>query len=103
MRWVVESSLKHKAIVVIIAVGMIVYGILELSELPMDLLPEFKPTKVRVQTEALGLSSAEVEQFITAPLEQDLLNGVAFLQDIRSESVTGLSNIDLIFDPGPDA
>ena len=102
MRWIVESSLQFQAIVVIIAIGLIVYGVTQLNQLPMDLLPEFTPTTVRVQTEALGLSAAEVEQFITAPMEQDLLNGVAFLQDIRSESVSGLSNIDLIFEPGTD-
>lgn len=102
MRWIVESSLKLHAIVIILAVGLIVYGITQLRDLPMNVLPEFKPTTVRVQTEALGLSAEEVEQFITAPLEQDLLNGVAFLQDIRSESVPGLSNVDLIFEPGTD-
>ena len=55
-----------------------------------------------MQTEALGLSSAEVEQLITVPLEQDLLNGVPWLEDIRSQSVPGLSTIDMIFEPGTD-
>ena len=55
-----------------------------------------------MQTEALGLSAEEVEDLITAPLEQDLLNGVAWLAHIHSESVPGLSNIDLTFEPGTD-
>jgi Cu/Ag efflux pump CusA len=55
---------------------------------------------VEIQTEALGLSAAEVEQLVTVPLEQDLLNGVAWLERIRSESVPGLSRIELIFQPG---
>ena len=55
-----------------------------------------------MQTEALGLSAAEVEQLITVPIEQDLLNGVAFLDDIRSQSVPGLSRILLVFEPGTD-
>ena len=55
--------------------------------------PSSRPPTVEIQTEALGLSAAEVEQLITVPLEQDLLNGVAFLDDIRSESVPGLSRI----------
>src|SRR4029453_10231020 len=62
----------------------------------------FTPTTVEVQTEALGLSAAEVEQLITVPLEQDLLNGIAFLDDIRSQSVPGLSRILMIFEPGTD-
>ena len=48
------------------------------------------------------MSSAEVEQLITVPIEQDLLNGIAFLKDIRSQSVPGLSRIFLVFDPGTD-
>ena len=55
-----------------------------------------------MQTEALGLSAEEVEQMITAPMENLLLNGVAFLDGIRSESVNGLSSITLIFEPGTD-
>ncbi len=66
------------------------------------MLPEFAPPTVEVQTEALGLSAEEVEQLITVPLEQDLLNGVAFLDVIRSESVPGLSKIEIIFEPGTD-
>ena len=42
---------------------------------------ELSPTQVEIQTEALGLSAEEVEQLITVPLEADLLNGVAFLDD----------------------
>ena len=57
---------------------------------------------VNVQTEALGLSAEEVEQLITVPLEQDLLDGVAWLDTIRSQSVAGLSNVELVFEPGTD-
>ena len=63
------------------------------------LLPEFSPPYVEIQTEALGLSAEEVEQLITVPMEQDLLNGVPWLDTIRSESVPGLSSIVLIFEP----
>ena len=57
--------------------------------------PSSSHRRCEVQTEALGLSAEEVEQLITVPLEQDLLNGVAFLDYIRSESVPGLSRIEL--------
>jgi Cu/Ag efflux pump CusA len=70
--------------------------------MPVEVLPEFTPTMVEIQTEALGLSAPEVEQLITVPMEQDLLNGVPWLDDIRSESVPGLSRIQLIFEPGTD-
>ena len=57
---------------------------------------------MEVQTEALGLSAHEVEELITVPLEQDLLNGVAFLDTIRSASLPGLSSIEMVFEPGTD-
>jgi Cu/Ag efflux pump CusA len=65
-------------------------------------LPEFAPVYVEVQTEALGLSAEEVENLVTIPIEHLLLNGVAWIDDIHSESVTGLSSVVLIFEPGTD-
>ena len=56
---------------------------------------------VEVQTEALGLSAEEVEQLITVPLEQDLLAGVAFLDEIESVSLPGLSSVVMTFEPAP--
>jgi Cu/Ag efflux pump CusA len=102
MRWIVESSLKYRLVVVALAVAIMLVGVRQLSEMPVDVLPEFTPTMVEIQTEALGLSAPEVEQLITVPMEQDLLNGVAWLDDIQSESLPGLSRIQLIFEPGTD-
>jgi CzcA family heavy metal efflux pump len=102
MRWIVESSLRLRRLVVVIAAGLLVLGAVQLRSAPVDTYPEFTPPHVQIQTEALGLSAAEVEQLITVSLEADLLNGVAWLDEIRSESVAGLSSIELIFEPGTD-
>ena len=102
MRWLVESCLKFRLLVVVVAVAVLAVGAAQLRKMPVEVLPDFTPTTVEVQTEALGLSAAEVEQLITVPLEQDLLNGIAFLDDIRSESVPGLSRVLMIFKPGTD-
>jgi CzcA family heavy metal efflux pump len=102
MRWIVTSSLKFRLLVVAIAAALLVVGSTQLREMPADVLPEFAPPSVEIQTEALGLSAPEVEQLITVPMEQDLLNGVAFLDDMRSQSVPGLSRILLVFEPGTD-
>lgn len=88
--------------VVSVALAVMVVGVIQLRDASVDVLPEFKPPYVEVQTEALGLSAVEVEQLVTAPLEADLLNGVAFLDEIRSESVAGLSSIQMFFEPGTD-
>jgi Cu/Ag efflux pump CusA len=102
VRAVVESSLKLRYLLVVGAVVLLAVGAVRLRDMPVDVLPEFAPTTVEVQTEALGLSAAEVAELITVPMEQDLLNGVAFLDDIRSESVPGLSRVFLTFEPGTD-
>jgi CzcA family heavy metal efflux pump len=100
MRWLVQASLRFRLLVVAAAAATLVVGAGQLRKMPVEVLPDFTPTTVEVQTEALGLSAAEVEQLITVPIEQDLLNGVAFLRDIQSESVPGLSRILLVFEPG---
>src|SRR6266571_3807258 len=102
MHWIIGSSLRLRLLVVPVAAGLMLLGITQLRSAPVDVLPEFNPPLVDIQTEALGLSAEEVEQLITVPLEQDLLNGVAFLHFIRSESVAGLSRIEMIFESGTD-
>ena len=102
MRWIIGSSLKARGFMLLLAAAMLVLGIAQLRNMPKDVLPEFKPPTVEVQTEALGLSALEVEELITVPLEQDLLNGVAFLHTIRSASLPGLSSIEMVFEPGTD-
>ena len=102
IRSLINSSLKYRFLMVGIAGAILLVGIIQLRTMPVDVLPEFSPPYVEIQTEALGLSADEVEQLITVPLEQDLLNGVPWLQTIRSDSVPGLSSIVLIFEPGTD-
>src|SRR5207249_4826677 len=84
------------------AVAVLALAVAQLPGAPVDELPEFGPPHVQIQTEALGLSAAEVEQLITVPMEHDLLNGVSWLDEIRSESAPGLSSLGLIFEPGTD-
>ena len=99
MRRIIEASLKFRLLVVALSVGLIAVGIVQVRSLPLDVHPEFTPTLVEVQTEALGLSAEEVEQLITVPLEQDLLVGVPFLDEIESASLPGLSSVVMTFEP----
>jgi len=100
MSWILGSGLRFGRLVIALAIGLLVIGVAQLRSAPVDVYPEFMPPSVEVQTEALGLSAAEVEQLITVPLEQDLLNGVPWLDKIHSSSMPGLSAIDLTFQPG---
>jgi CzcA family heavy metal efflux pump len=101
-RSIVRWSLRFRLLVVGVAAGVMVVGIVQLRNAPADVLPEFTPPYVEIQTESLGLSAKEVEQFITVPLEANLLNGVEGVDVIRSESAPGVSSIVLVFEPGFD-
>ena len=102
IRSIIGSSLRFWLVILAIAVGIMAVGITQLRNAPVDVLPEFTPPYVEVQTEALGLSANEVEQLITVPLEADLLNGIEGIDVIRSESVSGLSDVVMVFEPGTD-
>jgi CzcA family heavy metal efflux pump len=102
LRGTIGSSIKFRFLIIVIAAAVIFSGIFQVRKMPVDVLPEFSPPYVEIQTESLGLSAEEVEQLITVPMEQDLLNGVPWLDTIRSESVPGLSSIVLTFKPGTD-
>ena len=101
MRWIIASSVRLAAVLAAAAAVLLVVAVVGLRHAPVDVLPEFTPPRVQVQTEALGLSVSEVEQLITVPLE-DEFNGLAFLDRIQSASLPGLSVIDLSFKPGTD-
>ncbi|MEP6954980.1 MAG: efflux RND transporter permease subunit [Solirubrobacteraceae bacterium] len=99
---VLRASLRFRLLVIGIAAGVMAVGIIQLRDAPVDVLPEFTPPYVEIQTEALGLSAEEVEQLVTVPLEADLLNGTKGVTALRSQSVPGASSIVLVFEPGTD-
>src|SRR4026207_2458448 len=102
IRSVVEASLRLRLLVIGIAAGVIVLGVVQLRSAPVDVLPEFTPPYVEVQTEALGLSAEQVEELGTGPLGAALLNGTKGGTGLRSQSVPGESSIVLLFEPGTD-
>ena len=98
---VLAGALRFRMLLVGVALGVIVLGALSLRNMPSDVVPELASGPVlEVQTEALGLSSQEVEQYVTVPLENNLLDGVMDVWDVRSQSIPGLSTVDLYFEPG---
>lgn len=102
MRALVSTSVRFRMLAIGLAGALLLVGATQIQNARVDVLPQFTPPYVEVQTEALGLSAEEVEELVTVPLEADLLSGVAFLDEIRSESIAGLSSIVLIFEPGTD-
>jgi Cu/Ag efflux pump CusA len=99
---IISSSLQLRTLAVAVAALLLIAGFWKIRHMPLDVIPEFSPLTLRVSTEALGLSTSEVESLITVPMEADLLNGVPWLRSIESDSITGLSSIEMFFAPGTD-
>src|SRR5262249_43642042 len=92
--------MRFRLLVVLAAAVLAVVGAIHLRRMHTDVLPETSAPVVAVQTEAPGLSANEVESLVTVPQEHDLFAGVMGVTDITSDSVPGLSAIDLHFAPG---
>ncbi len=99
---IIDSSVRLRVLVVALSAMLLAAGLWRLRDVTLDVIPEFSTMSLQVSTEALGLSTSEVESLITVPMEADLLNGVPWLRSIESESITGLSSIEIFFSPGTD-
>ncbi len=98
---IIYWSLRHRFLVIAIAVGFAVTGAFSLSRLPIDAFPDTTPVQVQVNTVAPALSPIEIEQQITFPVEQ-AISGLRGLVEVRSISKFGLSQVTVIFDDDTD-
>ncbi|MCJ7582347.1 MAG: efflux RND transporter permease subunit, partial [Candidatus Aminicenantes bacterium] len=101
MKWLVSTSLRLRVAVVALTMVLIVAGTQIISKTHFDVFPEFAPPLVEVQTEVPGMSTSDVEVLVTIPIE-NALNGVSWLDKVRSKSVLGLSSVVLYFENGTD-
>ena len=83
MKWLINNALRLRVAVVILTVLLLITGTNIIRRTHFDVFPEFAPPLVEIQTEAPGLSTAEVEILVTIPIE-NAMNGVSWLKHIRS-------------------
>jgi Cu/Ag efflux pump CusA len=96
----IGASIRFRFAIAAIVAGIVIVAGGQLRHMHADVLPETSAPVVRIQTEAQGLSAPEVEALVTVPLEKNLLEGVRGVTDVTSQSIPGLSAIDLHFAPG---
>src|SRR5829696_8778903 len=99
---VIRFSLRHRALVVTLALVALLYGGYLTARLPIDVLPDLDRPRVVLLTECPRLAAEEVEKLVSQPIEIALL-GSAGVQDVRSQSVAGLSVVNVEFGWSADA
>jgi len=97
----INWSLRNRFIVLVAALGFVVVGWLSLGQLNIDAFPDTTPVQVQINTMAPGLGPLEVEKQITFPVEQTI-SGLPGLQQVRSLSKFGLSQVVVTFQDGID-
>jgi heavy metal efflux system protein len=98
---IIRFSVRNKLIIGILTLAWIVWGVIELTKLPIDALPDITSNQVQVITATPTLASPEVERTITFPIEQSCFN-IPGLREIRSISRFGLSVVTIVFNDGVD-
>src|SRR3954454_4464659 len=97
----IEFSLKNRFVVLLLAAILIVVGVRSLSRLPLDAFPDTTPVQVQINTVAPELTPEEVERLITFAVEYGM-GGLKGLEELRSESKSGFSQVVALFEDGPD-
>ncbi|RUL87013.1 efflux RND transporter permease subunit [Tautonia sociabilis] len=97
----IEFSLKNRFVVLLATAILIVVGVQAALQLPLDAFPDTTPVQVQVNTTAPELGPEEVERLITFPVEY-AMGGLKGLEEVRSVSKYGLSQVVLIFSDDTD-
>lgn len=97
----VRFSINFRGVVIAIATLIMIYSIYRLNRAGLDIFPEFSPNLIVVQTEAPGYSTEQVEVLVTRPIES-VLSGLIGIDHVRSESIQGLSIVNIYFDEDTD-
>lgn len=96
LNYIVEWSLNNKAIVLIVTFFFILYGLANISKLKLDAIPDVTNVQVQIVTSAPTLSSLEMEQYVTYPVEWGV-SGIPDIKEIRSISRYGISLVTIVF------
>jgi cobalt-zinc-cadmium resistance protein CzcA len=98
---IIEFSIKNKLIIGLFVIGLIGYGVYEVTKLPIDAVPDITNNQVQVITIAPSFGATDIERLVTFPIEQ-ANNNISGLKEIRSFSRFGLSLVTIVFDDETD-
>ena len=94
---IIAFSLKNKLIVLLFTLGIFGFGIFSLFQISIGAVPDVTNNQVQVITTSRNLSTQDIEQFITYPVEIEMAN-LPGVKEIRSISKFGLSVVTIVFE-----
>ncbi|MFT7034427.1 MAG: cobalt-zinc-cadmium resistance protein CzcA [Cyclobacteriaceae bacterium] len=97
LSYIIQFSLKNKLIILLFTFSIVAFGIYSLLNIPIGAVPDVTNNQVQVITTSRDLSTQDVEQFITYPVELEMAN-LPGVKEIRSISKFGLSVVTIVFE-----
>jgi cobalt-zinc-cadmium resistance protein CzcA len=94
-------SIKHKLVVGLFTLALIVLGIYSLLRLPIDAVPDITNNQVQILTIAPSQSALDIERLVTFPVEQTMAT-IPHIEEMRSFSRFGLSVVTIVFKESVD-
>ena len=98
---IIRFAIEHRWLVMLAVAAMAALGVYSYQKLPIDAVPDITNVQVQINTEAPGYSPLETEQRVTFPIETRMA-GLPGLEQTRSLSRYGLSQVTVIFRDGTD-
>lgn len=98
---IIEWSLRNRFIVLVLGIGIFVWGIYSVQKNPIDAIPDLSENQVIVFTEWMGRGPQLIEDQITYPLVTNL-QGLPRIKYVRANSMFGMSFIYVIFEDDVD-
>ena len=97
----IRFSIEQRWLVLLAALAMAALGVFSYQKLPIDAVPDITNVQVQINTQTPGYSPLETEQRVTYPIET-VMAGLPNLEQTRSLSRYGLSQVTVIFKDGTD-
>jgi len=94
---IISFSIKNKALIGLMTIGLIIGGIWSMTKVPLDAVPDITNNQVQVITTAPNLGTEDIEQFVTYQVELSVAN-LPGVTEIRSVSRFGLSVVTIVFE-----
>lgn len=93
---IIDFSVKNKLIVVLFTLTIAAFGLYAVLHIPVGAVPDITNNQIQVITTSGNLSTQEIEQFITTPVEMEMAN-LPGVKEIRSISKFGISVVTVVF------